>query len=87
MCDQPTEGSRSKRARLASYLREQVHNGNHYFKSKFISEDVGLSPYEVGGLMAELQKSTTDLEIRKWGNARATTWYVRQRETQARYQE
>lgn len=65
-----------KRSRLAAYLREQARNGNHYFKSKFISDDVGLSPSEIGTLMCELQESASELQIEKWGNARATTWYV-----------
>jgi len=72
--------SRPKQSRLAAYLREQTRNGNHFFKSKFISEEVGLSPSQIGALMCELQKSAADLEIEKWGNAKATTWYVEHRE-------
>lgn len=76
MSNSSGESTRPKRSRLAAYLREQARSGNHFFKSKFISEEVGLSPYEIGALMCELQESATDLDIEKWGNARATTWYV-----------
>jgi hypothetical protein len=79
MSNSSQDDARSKRSLLAAYLREQARNGNHYFKSKFISEEVGLSPYEIGNLMYELQDAS-ELKIEKWGNARATTWYVAHQE-------
>jgi hypothetical protein len=66
----------SKRARLASYLREQACTGEYYFKSKFIADELGLSPKEIGVLMCQLQESVQDLQIEKWSNSRATTWRV-----------
>lgn len=66
----------SKEDRLKQYLREQVTDGEIYFKSKFISDDVGLSPKEIGALMVKLRDSATDLEIEKWSYTSATTWRV-----------
>ena len=66
----------SKRARLASYLREQARTGEYYFKSKFIADELGLSSKEIGVLMCQLQESVQDLHIEKWSNSRATTWRV-----------
>jgi len=68
--------SGSKRDRLANYLRDQAHTGECYVKSKFIADDVDLSPKEVGTLMYQLQESVQDLHIEKWSNARATTWRI-----------
>lgn len=66
----------SKEARLGAYLREKAQDGELYFKSKFIAEDVGLSPKEIGALMVKLKESATDLEIEKWSYTSATTWRV-----------
>ena len=45
-------------------------------KSKFIADDVGLSPKEIGALMVKLRESATDLNIEKWSYTSATTWRV-----------
>ena len=66
----------TKQDRLEQYLREQLDDGELYFKSKFIAEDVGLSPKEIGALMVQLMDSTTDLSIEKWSYTSATTWRV-----------
>ena len=66
----------SKERRLKHYLRERVQDGELYFKSKFIADDVGLSPKEIGALMVKLSDSATDLEIEKWSYTSATTWRV-----------
>ncbi|MFB6112894.1 MAG: hypothetical protein ABEJ58_02175 [Halodesulfurarchaeum sp.] len=68
---------RSKEARLRSYLREKAQDGEMYFKSKFIAEDVGLSPKEIGALMVKLKESASELEIEKWSYTSATTWRVK----------
>jgi len=65
-----------KEARLKSYLREKAADGELYFKSKFIADDVDLSPKEIGALMVKLSKSATDLEVEKWSYTSATTWRV-----------
>ena len=65
-----------KEGRLLTYLRERAADGEIYFKSKFIADDVGLSPKEIGALMVKLRDSATDLEIEKWSYTSATTWRV-----------
>jgi len=66
----------SKEDRLKRYLYEKAENGEHFFKSKFIADDVGLSPKEIGALMVKLRESVTDLEIEKWSYTSATTWRI-----------
>jgi hypothetical protein len=65
-----------KETRLKAYLREKAADGEVYFKSKFIADDVDLSPKEIGALMVKLSKSATDLEVEKWSYTSATTWRV-----------
>ena len=66
----------SKEHRLKRYLRDRAEDGELYFKGKFIADDVGLSPKEIGALMVKLSESATDLEIEKWSYTGATTWRV-----------
>ncbi|MHC3438527.1 DUF7123 family protein [Natrialbaceae archaeon A-gly3] len=66
----------SKERRLKQYLRERAKDGELYFKGKFIADDVGLSPKEIGALMVKLSESATDLEVEKWSYTGATTWRV-----------
>jgi hypothetical protein len=66
----------SKYERLQSYLSERAQDGELYFKSKFIADEVGLSAKEIGALMVQLRDSATDLEIEKWSYTSATTWRV-----------
>ena len=66
----------SKEKRLKQFLRSKADDGEMYFKSKFIADEVGLSPKEIGALMVKLKDSATDLEIEKWSYTSATTWRV-----------
>jgi len=66
----------SKEQRLKRYLSEKARNGELYFKSKFIADEVGLSPKEIGALMVKLSESASDLSIEKWSYTSATTWRV-----------
>lgn len=60
---------------LMEYLRTRVETGNLYFKSKFIAAEVGLSPKEIGALLARIRNdSSTDIQIEKWSYTSATTW-------------
>jgi hypothetical protein len=73
----PDDGTpHDKEERLLSYLRSKATDGEMYFKSKFIADDVGLSPKEIGALMVKLSDSATELEIEKWSYTSATTWRV-----------
>ncbi len=67
-----------KDERLAAYLRDRVEDGEMYFKSKFIADDVGLSSKEIGALIVKLQDSVDDLSIERWSYTGATTWRVEQ---------
>lgn len=72
--DDATEPSKAER--LAAFLRDEAADGETYFKAKFIADDVGLSPKEIGALIVQLQGSMQDLEIEKWSYTGATTWRV-----------
>jgi hypothetical protein len=74
---QPSGEERSKEERLRAYLRQKAADGEMYFKSKFIADEVDLSPKEIGALMIKLRESATDLEIEKWSYTSATTWRVK----------
>ncbi|MFC7324380.1 hypothetical protein ACFQMF_07275 [Halorubrum rutilum] len=70
------EPSASKADRLAEFLRTEAADGETYFKAKFIADDVGLSPKEIGALIVRLRDSMEDVEIEKWSYTGATTWRV-----------
>ncbi len=72
--EEPPEASKAER--LASFLRAEAADGETYFKAKFIADDVGLSPKEIGALIVQLRESTSDLEIERWSYTGATTWRV-----------
>lgn len=73
---QPSTSQESKEARLKQYLNDRASDGELYFKSKFIADDVDLSPKEIGALMVKLSKSATDITVEKWSYTSATTWRV-----------
>ena len=66
----------SKEERLKSFLAEKASDGEVYFKSKFIADEVGLSPKEIGALMVKLKDSASDITVEKWSYTSATTWRV-----------
>ncbi|ELZ29718.1 hypothetical protein C475_02186 [Halosimplex carlsbadense 2-9-1] len=66
----------SKEQRLKAYLCQKAEDGEMYFKSKFIADEVGLSPKEIGALMVKIRDSATELEVEKWSYTSATTWRV-----------
>ncbi len=70
------EDTLSKEDRLRAYLQQKASDGEVYFKSKFIADEVDLSPKEIGALMVKLKDSATDIEIEKWSYTSATTWRV-----------
>jgi CRP-like cAMP-binding protein len=72
---QPSTDELSKEERLKAFLKEKANNGELYFKSKFIADEVGLSPKEIGALMVKL-KDSAELEVEKWSYTSATTWRV-----------
>ncbi|SDF45417.1 hypothetical protein SAMN05216218_106192 [Halorientalis regularis] len=66
----------SKEERLKAFLSRKAEDGELYFKSKFIADEVGLSPKEIGALMVKLKDSASELEIEKWSYTSATTWRI-----------
>ena len=74
--DADTADDLGKEERLKRYLLERAADGEMYFKGKFISDDVDLSPKEIGALMVKLRDSATELTVEKWSYTSATTWRV-----------
>ena len=74
--DADTADDLGKEERLKRYLLERAADGEMYFKGKFISDDVDLSPKEIGALMVKLRDSATELTVEKWSYTGATTWRV-----------
>ncbi|MFB6131068.1 MAG: hypothetical protein ABEJ28_09635 [Salinigranum sp.] len=72
----PSTDARSKEERLKQYLIDKAQDGELYFKSKFIAEEVGLSPKEIGALMVKLRDSATEIDVEKWSYTSATTWRI-----------
>jgi CRP-like cAMP-binding protein len=70
------DDSVSKEERLKQYLLSKAQDGELYFKSKFIADEVGLSPKEIGALMVKLRDSATELSVEKWSYTSATTWRI-----------
>jgi len=62
--------------RLEQYLRRRAADGDAYVKSKFIADDVGLTPSQVGLLLKRLRESEGDVDVEKWSYTNATTWRV-----------
>jgi hypothetical protein len=70
------DDSVSKEDRLKQFLLSKAQDGELYFKSKFIADEVGLSPKEIGALMVKLRDSATELSVEKWSYTSATTWRI-----------
>ena len=70
--------TRDKERLLAGYLRERARgtSGSLYVKSKFIAEEIDLSPREIGACLHRLQDTDQQLEIEQWSYTNATTWRV-----------
>ncbi|MFB6195900.1 MAG: hypothetical protein ABEI80_06990 [Haloplanus sp.] len=66
----------SKEEQLKQYLLSKAQDGELYFKSKFIADEVGLSPKEIGALMVKLRDSASELSVEKWSYTSATTWRI-----------
>ena len=71
-----SDDSASKEERLKQYLLSKAQDGELYFKSKFIADEVDLSPKEIGALMVKLRDSATELTVEKWSYTSATTWRI-----------
>jgi len=63
--------------RLEQYLRREAADGEAYIKSKFIADDVDMTPSQVGLLLTRLRESDDGVDVEKWSYTNATTWRVR----------
>jgi hypothetical protein len=71
------EGISSKAQQLGSYLYRRVQQeGEIYVKSRFVAEDIDLSPKEIGAAMRQLQDAQLELSIEQWAYTNGTTWRV-----------
>lgn len=69
--------ARSNTERLRAYLARRVEaEGECYVKGKFIGDEVGLTPKQIGQLMVELRDQASELDIEKWSYTGATTWRI-----------
>jgi hypothetical protein len=68
-------GLSDKQQRILSYLRERA-DGQTYFKSRLIGEELGLSAKEVGTNMTTIAEGDFGLEVKRWGYSSSTTWMV-----------
>ncbi len=66
----------SKAGRLERYLYRRARDGSFYFKSREITDEVGLSAKEIGAIVATLREQSDSIVIERWGYTRGTTWYV-----------
>lgn len=74
--DLPSE----KTERLREYLCRKANGGEIYVKGKFISDEIGLTPKQIGMLMLQLQEKAPELEVEKWSYTGATTWRIQHQE-------
>lgn len=68
----------SKTERVARYLREQATqaDGSLYIKSRFVADDIDLSPREIGASIHRIDERKHGLSIEKWAYTSGTTWRV-----------
>ncbi len=71
------EGVEGPERRLRRYLTRRAADGEFYFKGKFIADDVGLTPSQIGTIMARLREAETSFAVERWSYSNATTWRVR----------
>ena len=62
--------------RVGRYLRERAEDGEFYFKSKFVADDLDMTPSQIGTVVDRLRTSATGLDIERWAYTNATTWRV-----------
>ena len=62
---------------LEAYLIEQTTDGQQYFKSKYIADDLDLTSKSVGTNLGILQEKTDRVDIESWsGGSSGITWLV-----------
>ncbi|HVP94167.1 MAG TPA: hypothetical protein VMS89_03235 [Methanoregulaceae archaeon] len=74
-----TDSYNETQSRIIQCLKSGVTKGKHYFKSKYIAKELGLSAKEVGTNMAILSEICQELAIIRWSYSNSTTWMVKPR--------
>ena len=69
-------GPNDNQTKILCYLKKGVIRGKHFFKSKSIARELGLSPNEVGTNINMLIDNADDIVIEKWSYSHGTTWRV-----------
>ena len=64
-----------KQRRILNFLRRNA-DGQTYFKSRLIGEELDLSAKEVGTNMTAIQDGDFGVTVEKWGYSSSTTWMV-----------
>jgi len=64
------------RRKLISHLKERVDEGNQFFRSKYLAEELdGLTPKQIGVFLAN-HNGEGGLTVEKRARSRSTTWKV-----------
>ncbi|QSG06419.1 DUF7123 family protein [Halapricum desulfuricans] len=71
-----SQATADKRRRVETHLRERVGKEPIYVKSKFLAEELDLSPKEIGSVLGRIAESSSELLVEKWSYTNATTWRV-----------
>lgn len=71
-----TDAVDSPKRRLERYLADRASDGEFYFKCKFIADEIGLTPSQIGTYLADLRDADTSFEVEPWSYSNATTWRV-----------
>ncbi len=74
MVDMSNSNDRQKK--ILRYLKRGVTRGKHFFKSKSIARELGMSANEVGTNISMLIDNSEDIVIEKWSYSHGTTWRV-----------
>jgi hypothetical protein len=74
MANQPAD---PRVERLSEYLRDRIADGDIYFKSKYVADDLDFSAHEIGALFVKVRELDNDLTVEQWACSNGTTWRVR----------
>jgi hypothetical protein len=65
--------------KVLDYLKTEVKKGERYFKSRYISKNVGLAPHQIGSIISLLRErngSDSGIVIQAWSGSRSITWRI-----------
>lgn len=63
---------------LRAWLAEATRSGAVQFKGRYISDEVGLSPQQIGNFMRGIKQQDSAFEVAEIGRSSAIMWEVRQ---------